>query len=84
MHSNLALFLNRDAAAVLLEHEKWKEMLRNSDRESTTPMRGLIVFMPGKLNHCIMHSVLGGLGALNFATFKGSVVTHGPPSSPMP
>ena len=26
-------------------------MLRNSDRESITPMRNLIAFMPGNLNH---------------------------------
>ena len=52
MHSDLAIFPNRDVAAFLLEHEKWEEMLRSSDKESTTPMRGLIAFMPGKLNHC--------------------------------
>ena len=48
MLSSLALFPNRDVAAFLLEHEKWKEMLMSFDRESATPMRGLIVFMPGK------------------------------------
>ena len=52
MCSDLAVFPNRDVAALLLEQERWEEMLKCSDRESTTPMRGLIVFMPGKLNHC--------------------------------
>ena len=52
VHSDLALFPNRNVAALLLEHEKWDEMLRSVDSESTTPMRGLIAFMPGKLNHC--------------------------------
>ena len=51
VHSYLALFPNRNIAAFLLEHEKWKEMLRSADRESATPLRGLIAFMPGKLNH---------------------------------
>lgn len=51
MHSYLALFPNRNIAAFLLEHEEWKEMLRSADRESATPLRGLIAFMPGKLNH---------------------------------
>ena len=46
-------FTNRDIAAILMEHEKWEEMLRIVDEEeSTTPMRDLIAFMPGKPNHC--------------------------------
>ena len=49
VHADLARFPNRDIAAFLLEQEKWKEMLRSADRVSTTPMRGLIAFMPGKL-----------------------------------
>ena len=49
VHIDLALFPKRDVAAFLLEHEKWKEVLKSSDRVSTTPMRGLIAFMPGKL-----------------------------------
>ena len=52
MRSDLAIFPNRDVAALLLEHEKWEEMLRSSDNKATTPMRGLIAFMPGKPNHC--------------------------------
>ena len=52
MPFDLALFPYRDIAAILLEHEKWEEMLRSSDEESTTPMRALITFMPGKLHHC--------------------------------
>ena len=51
-HSDLALFPNRDVAASLLEQKKWEEMLRSSDRESITPVRGLIAFMPGNFNHC--------------------------------
>ena len=47
-----SLFPNRNIVAFLLEHEKWEEMLRSSNRESATPLRGLIAFMPGKLNHC--------------------------------
>ena len=49
LDSNLAVFPHRDVAAILLEHEKWEEMLRSSDEESTTPMRGLIAFMPGRV-----------------------------------
>ena len=52
VHADLARFPNRDIAAFLLEQEKWEEMLMSSDSESATPMRGLIAFMPGKLNHC--------------------------------
>ena len=48
MHSNLPKSPHRDVAEILLEHEKWEEMLRSSDRESITPMRGLIAFMPGR------------------------------------
>ena len=44
--------MDRDIAAILMEHEKWEEMLRIVDEESTTPMRDLIAFMPGKPNHC--------------------------------
>ena len=40
---------NRDVAVLLLEHDKWKEMLKSFDYKSKTPMRGLIAFMPGKL-----------------------------------
>ena len=47
LHSDLALFPNRDVAAFLLEQEKWEEILRTADRNYSTPMRGLIAFMPG-------------------------------------
>lgn len=46
------LYMDRDATAILLGHEKWKEMLKSSlvagDR-ITTPMRELITVMPGNL-----------------------------------
>ena len=44
--------MDRDATAILLGHEKWKEMLNSSlvagDR-ITTPLRELITVMPGNL-----------------------------------
>ena len=43
------LLLDRDVAAILLENEKWKEMLSVADEEGTTAMRALIASMPGKL-----------------------------------
>ena len=58
VHSDFALFANSDTAALLLEQKEWEEMLRNfykestTDKEPTTPLRALIAFMPGKLNHC--------------------------------
>ena len=55
VHFDLALFPNRGVAALLLEHDKWKKML-SSDVESSTPIRSLIVFMPGK--HCYHYSLL--------------------------
>lgn len=39
----------RDVAAVLLRDKRWKQMLKSSDREFTTPLRGLICAMPGKI-----------------------------------
>jgi len=49
----LSLFLNRAVTALLLGLDKWKEMLRSSERhdgrEPTPLMRQLITFMPGKL-----------------------------------
>ena len=56
VHSDFALFTNRDVAAFLLEQEKWVEMLRSSDKKFTTPMRGLISFMPGKFHHLALVS----------------------------
>ena len=41
------LFLCRDVATILLEDLRWKQMLKSSDREFTTPLRGLIATMPG-------------------------------------
>jgi len=41
-------FLCRDITALLLGHDKWKEMMRSSLGE-TTLMRELITYMPGKL-----------------------------------
>ena len=64
VHFDLDLFSNRDIVAILLEHEKWDEMLRSSDGESTTPMRDLIAFMPGKLNHLVLQSPKTQLFAL--------------------
>ena len=49
LYSDIPFFLNRDVAAFLLEQEKWVEMLKSSDNKFTTPMRGLIAFLPGKL-----------------------------------
>ena len=51
MHSDLAQSSHRDIAAILLEHEKWKEMLKVFDEESINPMRSLIAFMPGRVDH---------------------------------
>jgi len=41
--------LDRDIAAILLENDKWKEMLSVADKEGSTAMRALIASMPGKL-----------------------------------
>jgi len=43
------LLLDRDIAAILLENDKWKEMLSVADKEGSTAMRALIASMPGKL-----------------------------------
>ena len=44
------MFLDRDVAVILLGHDKWKEMLRNSMWD-TPLMRKLITYMPGKLRN---------------------------------
>ena len=45
---NVRYFTFRDVAEILLEDKRWKQMLMSFDTEFTTPLRGLIVVMPGK------------------------------------
>ena len=52
-HSPTVMFIyqtlfHRDIVAILLGHDKWKEMMKSLWR-GTTVMRNLIVFMPGRL-----------------------------------